>query len=329
MGRSLPISRSSTASEMGAPARTMSFVQAPYDSLPERPRVTHPYFSSEVRTVEVGSRHFGPLKTHVRVFGSGPPLLLVHGLMTSSYSWRYVLDALGDNYTLYAPDLPGSGSTDKPAVSYGAEETAEFIGELMEELGIEGCPLVGNSMGGYLSMRLALIKPALVSKLVNIHSPGFPEPRLYALRAALSIPGMRAALSWYVRRSPFRWAHRNVHYRDESLKSLEESRVYGAPLQTRQGASAFAAILGDTLDPRSMARFQAELTRRTRAGVPFPVPLLLLWAREDPMVPPGFGPRFKDRIPSAQFEWIEDASHFAHVDQPSSTAAAILRFLCG
>lgn len=303
------------------------FVRTRYEDLPELPRAPHCYFSSSASTIEVESAHFGRVATHVRVCGSGPPLLLVHGLMTSSYSWRYVLDTLGAHYTVYAPDLPGSGATDKPAVSYGSQETALFIGDLMEALGIEGCPVVGNSMGGYLCMRLALARPTVMSRLINIHSPGFPELRLYALRAALKVPGVRAGLSWWVRQSPLRWAHKNVHYRDESLKSIEESKVYGAPLATREGASAFTAILGETLDPRAMSQFQKELARRVDAGQDFPVPLLLLWARRDPMVPPGFGPRFKERIPSAQLEWVEDASHFAHVDQPGPTAQSILRFL--
>lgn len=298
------------------------FRQGRYHELPAVPHRPHPYFSSAARTVEVDSAHFGRVAVHVRVHGDGPPLLLVHGLMTSSYSWRYVLDLLGAHYQLYVPDLPGAGASAKPDVSYGPEETAAFVGELMDALEIRGCPVVGNSMGGYLCMRLALRDPTAMSRLVNIHSPGFPELRLHALRAAMSVPGVQPALAWFIRRAPLKWAHRNVHYRDESLKSLEEAKVYGVPLATREGSRAFVRILADTMAPGPMRPFQRQLRAR-----PFPVPLLLLWARQDPMVPPAFGERFAKRVEGAELQWIEGASHFAHVDQPDATAAAILDFL--
>lgn len=302
------------------------FRQGRFADLPATPRRPHPYGDAEARTVRVASRGFGELDVHVRVTGSGPPLLLIHGLMTSSYSWRYVLDLLGAHYTVYAPDLPGAGRSGKPRASYSAEDTAHFIGELMDALGIRGCDVVGNSMGGYLCMRLALAQPDAMRRLVNIHSPGVPELRLHALRFVLSIPGVRMLLRWIVHLDPLRWAHRNVHYRDESLKSLEEAHEYGDPLSDRAGADAFGLILKNTLAPADMAGFQAELLRRKGAGEPFPVPLQLLWARQDPMVPPRFGPLYADRIPSAELVWLEDASHFAHVDQPEATVAAMLEF---
>ena len=303
------------------------FRRGRWGDLPEAPTRPHGYAETEARTVRVDSRGFGSIDVHVRVLGSGPPLLLVHGLMTSSYSWRYVVRQLAESWTVYAPDLPGSGRSGKPRVPYGAAQTATFIAELLDALGIRGCDVVGNSMGGYLCMRLALADPGAMRRLVNIHSPGFPELRLRALRLALAIPGVRPGLSWFVRRRPLRWAWRNVHYRDEGLKSLEEARAYGEPLADRAGADAFVAILGDTLAPGDMAAFPAELARRKAAGRAFPVPLLLLWARQDPMVPARLGPLFAERIPSAELRWLEDASHFAHVDQPEATVAAIQEFL--
>ena len=70
------------------------FRRGRFDALPDAPRVPHPYFATSARTIAVRSERLGEVATHVRVFGAGPPLLLVHGLMTSSYSWRYVLEPL-------------------------------------------------------------------------------------------------------------------------------------------------------------------------------------------------------------------------------------------
>jgi pimeloyl-ACP methyl ester carboxylesterase len=192
-------------------AAFVPFRRGRFEELPERPCVPHPYFETDIEHVQVATPAFGTLKAHVRVHGSGPPLLLVHGLMTSSYSWRYVLEPLGRHFTVYAPDLPGAGRS-QPALSYHPQACADWIGALQRALGIRGCRVIGNSMGGYLCMRLALGDPDAIGRLVNVHSPGVPEARLVLLRAALAIPGVQAALAWRVQRDPLRWAHSNVHY---------------------------------------------------------------------------------------------------------------------
>ena len=306
------------------------FRRGRFADLPDAPRRPHPYFVTEGRDVAVDSRTLGPMNVHVRVHGSGPPLLLVHGLMTSSYSWRYVLEPLGEHFTLYAPDLPGNGRTDGPLEPrYGPDVLADWIGEVQSVLGIRGCPVIGNSMGGYLGMRLALRDPGAMSRLVDLHSPGVPEARLYALGAALAVPGAKAFLASLARRRPEEWAHRNVHYYDESLKSREETREYGAPLANRDGSRAFVKHLAETMSIGPVRRFYRELGERRARGVPFPVPLLLVYAERDPMVPPRFGELLAERIPDARLVRMSHTSHFVQVDAAEDLVPLVLRFLAG
>lgn len=304
------------------------FVPIPFESLPERPRVPHPYFDTEAHDTVVDSRDFGRHRVHWRSIGAGPSLLLLHGLMTSSYSFRYVLAPLAERYRVVVPDLPGCGRSDCPeARRYSAPALARWIVEVVDALGIRGCDAIGNSMGGYLCMRAVLDDPGVFGRLVDVHSPGIPEPRLWALRALTSIPGVRAGLARFVRRDPQRWAHRNVHYRDETLKSLEEAREYAAPLGTEAGSRAFTRYLAETLDPVDMRAFVATLTRRRDAGQAFPVPLLLLYSRQDPMVPPRVGQALSALLPGAPVVWLEGSSHFAHIDTPAEFLAPVLSFL--
>ena len=303
------------------------FRQGRFADLPATPRVPHPFFAAPREDVVLRAGPLAGTRIAVRTWGQGPPLLLVHGLMTGGYSFRHVLAPLGARRTLYVPDLPGAGDSDAPAARLTPEVLGDAILGVAEALGVAGAPVLGNSMGGYVAMHLALRRPSAMAALVNVHSPGFPELRLHALRGALALPGARWLLHALVARDPRRWVHRNVHYRDESLKSLEEADVYGAPLRTVAGRDAFRSYLRDTMDPFAMKRFQAELGARRAEGLGFPIPLLLLWARRDPMVPPSFGPRFAAAIPDAELRWLEDASHFAHVDQPAATADAVLEFL--
>ena len=300
------------------------FEQLPFEELPELPRVPHPYFDAEHREIELASG----LRVHVVEHGEGEPLLLLHGYMTSSYSWRYVLEPLGRRFRVVAPDLPGNGrSAPAPGRPQTAAALGALLGEIQDALGIAGCNAVGNSLGGYLCMQRALADPGAFARLVAIHPPGFPELRLRAAELALHTPGVRAATSWWIRRDPERWAHRNVHYRDETLKSREETGEYGRPLSTRAGVDSFLDALDDTLDPHELGAYVKALRRRRDAGEGFPVALLLAYAREDPLVPPKTGTKLHDLVPDAEFRWLEETSHFAQVDTPEQVADLLVEFM--
>jgi pimeloyl-ACP methyl ester carboxylesterase len=141
------------------------------------------------------------------------------------------------------------------------------------------------------------------------------------------VPGAVRALAALARRKPEEWAHKHVHYFDETLKSREEARQYGEPLASPEGARAFARYMAETLSASAMSDFVRELERRRERGEPFPVPLMLVYARQDPMVPPKVGKRLAKLIPSAELVWLEDSSHFAHVDSPERFLDAALPFL--
>lgn len=300
------------------------FRQLPFAEVPEAPHVPHGYFDAHAEAVTVRTDVFGAVRTHVRVHGAGPPLLLVHGFMTTGYSWRYAMRPLGERFTLYIPDLVGCGRSDAPDAPYTPEHLADWLSALVDALSIRGAPAVGNSMGGYLGMHLALRHPDALSRLVNLHSPGLPTGRMRALRAALDlVPRWPDALRWLVQRDPERWVHRNVHYFDETLKSREEHREYARALATAAGARAFGRMLDETLDVRAMARFEATL----RARGELPIPLQLVYARRDPMVPPSVGERMGALLPGAERVWLDGASHFAHVDATDAFVRAALPFL--
>ncbi len=298
------------------------FRQLRFEDVPELPVVPHPWAKAAARDVTIETAELGKTRIALREFGDGPPLLLVHGLMTAGYSFRYVLPLLGAKYRLIVPDLPGAGASDHPDVNLAPDVLARAILALIDALGIRGCAVVGNSMGGYLCMRAALIDPGAISRLVNLHSPGLPTARMVALRWALRLLPARAIVDRLVRRDPERWVHRNVHYYDESLKSREEHREFAAPLRTRAGRTTFYRNLRDTLDVREMRAFAAALRAK-----PFPIPLLLVYAERDPVVPPIVGDRLRALVPAAQFVRLANASHFAHVDAAERFVAAIEPFV--
>jgi pimeloyl-ACP methyl ester carboxylesterase len=301
---------------------TIPFRQLPFEDVPDRPAVPHRWDEATRRDVTITTPELGALRIAVREFGAGPPLVLVHGLMTAGYSFRYLLDLLGGRFRLLIPDLPGAGHSDHPDVYLGPDVLARAITATIDALGVRGARVIGNSMGGYLCMRAALLDPGAIGRLVNLHSPGIPTARMFALRWALRLLPARWILDRLVRRNPERWVHKNVHYYDESLKSREEHREYATPLATPAGRKTFYRHLRDALDAREMSRFREQLRATT-----FPIPLMLVYAERDPMVPPAVGDKLRALVPAAQLVRLPDASHFAHVDAAPRFVSAIEPFL--
>ena len=104
--------------------------------------------------------------------GEGPPLVLLHGAGYNSLDWRWVLPALARKHRVYAPDLPGSPDSARPAADYSPAFFEHFVAAFVDALGIGRATFVGNSLGGLIALRLALFKPARVTALVLVDSAG-------------------------------------------------------------------------------------------------------------------------------------------------------------
>ena len=98
--------------------------------------------------------------------GSGPPLLLIHGLGSSGDDWAFQREEFSRWYTLVLPDLRGSGRSAKPAGPYSIAQFAADLWGLLDALGIESADLLGFSLGGAVAIEMALMRPARVRRLV-------------------------------------------------------------------------------------------------------------------------------------------------------------------
>jgi pimeloyl-ACP methyl ester carboxylesterase len=310
--------------------------------LPAKGPWPHPYYETPDEHLEVAfeDEEGGHRRVRIRhkVLGAGPPLVLVHGLMTSSYSWRFVMEPLSLHYRVFIPDLVGSGQSDKPLdFVYSVANVARFLAAYVHAVSQEPVYLVGNSLGGLYSVRALLEEErrgaSLAHRFVLMHSPGYPFARTKLLNVLLGAPVLGSRLASLVAHVSHRWSRtwieKNVHYLRKDMMSEEEVAEYGQLFATLDGARAFARILYESVNPHEHARIIAELRSRKAAGQAFPCPTRLLFARRDVMVPASFGPLYHADIPGSELVWIDDASHFLQCDAPERTVSEILSFAGG
>jgi pimeloyl-ACP methyl ester carboxylesterase len=123
-----------------------------------------------------------------RMAGSGPAVVLVHGLAGSSTTWQEVMPALADHFTVLAPDLLGHGDSAKPRGDYSLGAHASGLRDLMVALGIERATFVGHSLGGGVALQLAYQFPERCERLVLVASGGLGK-EVNSLLRAVSLPG--------------------------------------------------------------------------------------------------------------------------------------------
>src|SRR5512134_3191814 len=108
---------------------------------------------------------------HYEVFGRGRPVILLHGWLGSWGLWQETMTQLGQHYRTYALDFWGFGESGKKRDSYAVQDFVSLVDQFMEQLGIANAPLVGHSMGGTVSLSVAIKYPQRVSKVVVVGSP--------------------------------------------------------------------------------------------------------------------------------------------------------------
>jgi pimeloyl-ACP methyl ester carboxylesterase len=116
-------------------------------------------------------------KIYYQEAGSGPDVILLHGLGADRSAWAATVPALAAKYHVYVPDQVGFGQSDKPAIDYRVGTLVDFLDAFCKKAGIAKATLVGNSMGGWVAMDFALAHPDKVNRLVLVDSAGYSSKR--------------------------------------------------------------------------------------------------------------------------------------------------------
>ena len=256
--------------------------------------------------------------------GAGPHLVLVHGLLGYSYCWRKNFATLGRHFTVTAMDLPGVGFSDRdPTMDCSLQASAERMLEFMRRLGIEEGFLLGNSQGGALAMRMALIareRGAPRFQALILAAPAHPWLK--------GNPLLPLALT-----GPFQWVVPRIAPAIRATHRIFHKRMYGDPRRmSREDSAGYAAALkvpGTVPHVVNIMRHWKQDMRRLAEDLPqlADVPTLLLWGDRDRAVPIASAPKLRHALPHAEFAVIRGAGHLCFEEEPAEFDRIVIDFL--
>lgn len=243
-----------------------------------------------------------------RMAGNGPVIVLIHGIAGSSTTWRGVLPALAEQYTVVAPDLLGHGHSAKPRGDYSLGAYASGVRDLLAVLGLERATVIGHSLGGGVAMQFAYQFPERVERLVLVASGGLGREVSPILRA-VTLPGAEYVVPVLLHRKVreagewLGWLPRRLGWKpDDSL--AEVWRGY-TTLTDRAGQQAFIHTVRSVIDVAGQRVSAHDRLYLTQA-----LPTLIVWGDNDRIIPVSHAHVAAEAMPGARLEILEGAGHF-------------------
>lgn len=267
--------------------------------------------------------HGQPVTFHM--MGEGSPILLIHGITSSSRTWKRVMPRLAESHTVIAPDLLGHGRSAKPQGDYSLGAYASGIRDLLVALEVPNATVVGHSLGGGIALQFAYQFPERVGRIVLVDSGGIGHEVNPLLRAA-ALPGAEFVLPLMF--SP------TLH--DGALKVRGMlSRIGLQPNADIEGVSegfasltradarrAFLNTVRSVIDTKGQ-RVSAE-DRLYLAG---DIPTLIVWGEKDRIIPLDHAYRAKGMLRGSRLEVFPGAGHFPFNDDPDRFISVMREFI--
>jgi pimeloyl-ACP methyl ester carboxylesterase len=260
-----------------------------------------------------------------RIAGSGPPVVLIHGMVNSSRHWESVALRLADAYTVIAPDLIGHGDSATPRGDYSLGAHAASIRDLLAAIGIDSATIVGHSLGGGVAMQFFYQFPQRTERLVLVSSGGLGHEVSPLLRGA-ALPGAAGLLALATRPralAVLQWAGERLQARG-SGKGVYLRAVVRAlqPLERPGARKAFLQTLRSVIDVRGQ-----RVSARDRLYLLSTMPTLIVWGGRDNTIPLSHGRQTHEAAPGSRFEILPRAAHFPNLEDPEGLASVLRDFL--
>jgi len=248
---------------------------------------------------------------HYEVYGKGKPVILLHGWLGSWGLWQETMAYLGASYRTYALDFWGFGESGRKRETYAVQDFVSLVDQFMEQLGIARAPLVGHSMGGTVSLEMAIIYPERVSKVVVAGSPIVGS----SLAPLLKMAGVRPiAFMLFNLMGPFRaW-----------MKYFYSRQICTDP--------RFPEMMDRDLSRTTLESFLLSIASLRRTDLRdlltlVKVPTLGFYGDKDRVVDPLQWQSLQKGIPHARIELFPTAGHFMMLEKPAEFSQKLKKFL--
>jgi pimeloyl-ACP methyl ester carboxylesterase len=259
-----------------------------------------------------------------RTGGSGPALLLLHGITNSSETWEHVAPRLAERFTVIAPDLLGHGGSATPRGDYSLGAHASGARDVLTALGIERATVVGHSLGGGIAMQFAYQFPERCERLVLVSSGGLGREVHVLLRAA-ALPGADFVLP-ALTSAGLVGVGRGVGglLRRVGIAPSADLDVLGrgfASLDNSGSRQAFLHTVRSVIEPGGQ-----RVSALNRLALAELLPTLIVWGERDSIIPVEHGVAAHEAMPGSRFEVFPDAGHMPHDADPERFAALLTEF---
>jgi len=256
--------------------------------------------------------------------GSGPALLLVHGMAGSSRTWKEVMPRLAEHCDVIAPDLLGHGDSATPTGDYSLGSFAALLRDLLGALEVDRVTVVGQSLGGGVAMQLSYQFPELVERLVLVCSGGLGREVNWKLRA-LTFPGAE-----YV--APVIFPAFVKRFGDDVSRTIKRLGVR-AP-RAAEMWNSYASLT----DPAHRVAFLRTLRAVIEVGgqavsasdrlyLASAMPTLIVWGDADPIIPVSHAYTAHEAIAGSRLEILPGVGHFPQSEEPEQVARLLLDFM--
>jgi 4,5:9,10-diseco-3-hydroxy-5,9,17-trioxoandrosta-1(10),2-diene-4-oate hydrolase len=240
--------------------------------------------------------------------GSGPAVFLIHGIGASLEYWRYTVGALTDRHRVVALDLPGAGFSERGTKLPTLEEVGDLIGGLLDALGVERASLVGNSLGGLIALEAVLRHPDRIDRLILSNSAGLGREVSVFWRAT-AVPGLGSALIGLNRWSALRGGP-NLFFDPNG-----EPEVVRACQTWVRRPDLIDTIVAAARQGLDLGGQRPEITRVDRLPE-LRLPTLIVWGKDDWVIPPAHGERAHRLIPNSRLVVFDNCGHCPQLEVP-------------
>ena len=258
-----------------------------------------------------------------RVSGSGPLLVLLHGIGRTLADWDEQHARLAEAHRVVSLDLPGFGGSDRLPPPTTLSALAASVWRTLDALG-EPWPavLVGNSLGGAVAMRASVQRPERCRGLVLLSSAGFGRRASIALRVT-AVPGLGRAL--LAPRPRLARQVERAQFHDVALATPARVRIALAAADTPWATTVFVEVVRELGDWRGIrAPWRRELLDEVTAAR---LPALLVWGASDRILPSAQLAAAAAALPHAAVHLLPDTGHMPQIERPDEVAALVTAFV--